>query len=157
MGDTIVKGVGCWDDVEKIKGEGWDDDETTAEAVTEELALSVMTAYLGDAVFARRFLDCMNIIRAKNADYSQGEDKRDRIAAFRRIARDIEITMKQAWAVFAQKHWGAIMKFVKDGQVESEPIGGRINDMINYCVLLGAIVDEEHEGIEATRRFFEEK
>lgn len=121
------------------------DNEITDEIVSEATVLAVMTAYLGDAVFAQRFLDCMNIMRVKNVDYSQGENKRDRIAAFRRIARDINVSMKQAWAVFAQKHWGAIMKFVKDGRVESEPIDGRINDLINYCVLFGAIVDDERQ------------
>ena len=108
-----------------------------------EAMMRNLVEYLGDDVFAARFLDCMDIIRTKNADYTQGTAKRDRVAAFRRIAGDVNITMKQAWAVFAQKHWGAVMKFVKDGQVESEPIDGRINDMINYMVLLGAIVDDE--------------
>lgn len=106
------------------------------------MVLDVVASYLGDRAFARRFVDCMDIMRTKNVDYSQGEDREDRIAAFRRIARDVNISMRQAWAVFAQKHWGAIMKFVKDGRVESEPIDGRINDLINYLVLLGAIKDD---------------
>ncbi len=102
-----------------------------------------LTQYLGDPVFAKRFTECISMLRSKNKDYSQGEQQGDRIAAFRRIARDINITMRQAWAVFCQKHWGAVMKFVKDGTVESEPIDGRINDIINYMVLLGAIIDDE--------------
>lgn len=105
--------------------------------------VDTLTEYLGDRVFARRFVDCMTIIRAKNADYTQGTAKRDRIAAFRRVAADIDTTMAKVWATFAQKHWGAVMAFVKNGQVESEPIDGRINDLINYFVLLGAIV---HDG-----------
>lgn len=101
-----------------------------------------LTRYLGDAVFAKRFAECMGIIKRKNADYSQGEQKGDRIAAFRRIGRDIGVTMPQVWAIFAQKHWGAVMKFVKDGILESESLDGRINDLINYFVLLGAIVED---------------
>jgi hypothetical protein len=104
-----------------------------------------LTDYLRDPVFAKRFADCIDMLRSKNKDYSQGEQQGDRIAAFRRIARDINITMRQAWAVFCQKHWGAVMKFVKDGTVESEPIDGRINDIINYMVLLGAIIDDERK------------
>ena len=107
--------------------------------------LEIVTEYLGDAVFARRFVDCMSMIRVKNADYSQNEQKGDRIAAFRRISRDIGIPMTKVWAVFCQKHWGAIMRFIKDGHVESEPIDGRINDVINYHVLLGAIIDDVKE------------
>jgi hypothetical protein len=101
-----------------------------------------LTAYLGDDFFARQFTDCIDMIRKKNADYSQGEQKGDRIAAFRRIAKDVNITMEQAWAVFCQKHWGAVMKYVKEGTVESEAIEGRIHDVINYMVLLAAIIDD---------------
>lgn len=99
-----------------------------------------LAGYMGDEFFAEKFAECIDLIKIKNADYSQGEQKGDRIAAFRRIARDINITMPQAWAVFCQKHWGAIMKYVKDGAVESEPIEGRITDVINYMVLLSAII-----------------
>lgn len=112
-----------------------------ADATKDDL-VAFLTAYLRDPVFAQRFADCVDLIRAKNADYSQGEDKKDRIAAFRRISRDIDVSMPKVWAIFAQKHWGAVMKYVKDGTVESEPIDGRINDLINYFVLLGAIVGD---------------
>jgi hypothetical protein len=114
----------------------------TVENMPQEYLEAIIAKYMGDEVFAKRFAECITMLRRKNADYSQGEQKGDRIAAFRRIARDINITMPQAWAVFCQKHWGAVMKFVKDGIVESEPIGGRINDIINYMVLLGAIIDD---------------
>lgn len=137
--------------------EAFNDAEQTNPVISQEMVLTVIAEYLGDPVFAQRFLDCMNIMRVKNVDYSQGENKRDRIAAFRRIARDVNVTMEQAWAVFAQKHWGAIMKYVKDRVLASEPIGGRINDLINYCVLLGAIVDEDREGVEAAQEFFRGK
>jgi hypothetical protein len=115
------------------------------EVYTKDILVQFLTRYMGDAVFANRFADCIDMLKSKNADYSQGEQKGDRIAAFRRISRDVNISMKQAWAVFCQKHWGAVMKFVKDNTVESEPIDGRINDIINYMVLLGAIINDEKE------------
>jgi hypothetical protein len=101
-----------------------------------------LTAYTGDDFFARKFAECLDLIKRKNADYSQGEQKGDRIAAFRRIAKDVGITMEQAWSVLCQKHWGAVMKYVKEGTLESEPIEGRITDIINYMVLLAAIVED---------------
>lgn len=112
---------------------------------TQNDLFAMISTYMRDPVFARRFTDCIHMLRSKNADYSQGEQAGDRIAAFRRIARDINIPMKKAWAVFAQKHWGAVMKFVKDDTLESEPIDGRINDLINYFVLLGAIISDERK------------
>ena len=113
--------------------------------VNIDLVQGVIAAYLDDEVFAERFASCIEIIRRKNADYSQNEQKQDRIAAFKRIARDIDVPVRKAWAVFAQKHWGAIMRYVKDGLVESEPIRGRIDDMINYLVLLSSIIDWESD------------
>lgn len=124
---------------ELVKASSAEDPEQALESVL----FDVVSAYLGDHLFAARFTECMEILRRKNADYSQNEQKRDRVAAFKRIARDVGISTRQAWAVFAQKHWGAIMRYVKDGFVESEPLDGRINDMINYLVLLGAIVEWE--------------
>lgn len=105
--------------------------------------LAYLTAYLGDAVFARRFADCIDLIRAKNADYTQGTAKSDRIAAFRRISKDIGVSMEKVWGVFFGKHLSAIQKYIKDGQLESEPIDGRIADAINYLVLLDAIIKDE--------------
>lgn len=110
---------------------------------THDELVSFIACYLGDEVFARRFADCITTIRSKNADYTRGENKIDRIAAFRRIADDVGLSMQKVWAVFASKHWSAVMRFVKEDLVESEPVDGRINDIINYCVLLGAII---HDG-----------
>lgn len=103
---------------------------------------SLVAAYMKDHVFARRFCECIEIIRKKNADYSQGEQKGDRIAGFRKIAADMELPMRKVWGVFFSKHMQAIKKFLKDGYVESEPIDQRINDAINYLVLLGPIIEE---------------
>lgn len=101
-----------------------------------------LTAYTGDDFFARQFADCLDLIRKKNADYSQGEQKGDRIAAFRRLAKDNGITMEQVWGVLCGKHLGAVHKFIKEGIVESEHIEGRIHDVINYMILLAAIIDD---------------
>ncbi len=112
------------------------------EHLSPEEMRKTLAGYMGDDFFAEKFMECIDLIKVKNADYSQGEQKGDRIAAFRRIARDINITMEQAWAVFCQKHWGAVMKYIKQGTVESEPIEGRISDIINYMVLLAAIIED---------------
>lgn len=112
--------------------------------VKDEL-VKFLTSYMGDEVFAKRFADCIDMMKAKNADYSQGEQKGDRIAAFRRIAKDVDIPMTKVWSVLFSKHHGAIVKFIKDGYVESEPIDGRINDIINYMVLLGAIISDQEK------------
>lgn len=136
--------VGCQEPEINLRGMSRDECiRLIGENAGDDTLFQFLNGYLHDAVFARRFADCLPMLRSKNADYTQGEQKSDRVAAFKRIAKDVNITPKQAWAVLCQKHWGAVMRFVKEGFVESEPIHGRINDIINYMVLLGAIVSEE--------------
>src|SRR5574337_90506 len=72
---------------------------------------------------------------------------KDRLANFRRNAEALGIAMETVWAVYAAKHWDAIMQFVKDittktDRVRSEPIEGRIDDLIVYLLLFKAILAE---------------
>src|SRR5574337_1295810 len=70
---------------------------------------------------------------------------KDRLANFRRNAEALGIAMETVWAVYAAKHWDAVMQFVKDvatrtDRVRSEPIEGRIDDLIVYLLLFKAII-----------------
>ncbi len=76
----------------------------------------------------------------KGADYTRGSE--DRLANFRRNAESLGLDMRQVWAVYASKHWDAIMTWVKNGQVESEPIEGRLYDIATYA-LLGILIARE--------------
>ena len=53
------------------------------------------------------------------------------------------MTTVQVWAVFANKHWDAIMAFIKTGKAESEAIEGRFDDVHNYLYLLEGIIKEQ--------------
>lgn len=107
-----------------------------------------ITAYLGDEFFARKFADCIDLIRKKNSDYTQGHGAHDRIAHFRAAAQDLDLPMLKIWQVFVRKHWATIQKFANGGKLESEPIDGRIDDVINYMVLLAAIIEDGKADIE---------
>ena len=72
---------------------------------------------------------------------------KDRLANFRRNAEALGLSMETVWAVYAAKHWDAIMQFVKDvatrtNRVRAEPIEGRIDDLIVYLLLFKAILAE---------------
>lgn len=85
----------------------------------------------------------VDLLKAKNKDYSTDGDP---LAGFKKIASDLGITPFQVWAVFASKHWQALTNFAKSNKAESEPIEGRIMDMINYSVLLHLlIIDSKSE------------
>jgi hypothetical protein len=79
----------------------------------------------------------------KGHDYAGDEDP---FSNFKERAIDLGLSKEQIWAVYACKHWDAIMTFCKEGQVASEPIEGRLEDVILYCLLLmGMIETDQHE------------
>lgn len=74
----------------------------------------------------------------------------DRLANFRRNARDMELTAEQVWRVYAGKHWDALNQWIKDraaGQQRprSESLLGRADDLIVYSILLKAMILEAEE------------
>src|SRR5690606_34800971 len=79
---------------------------------------------------------------SKGEEYSRDEDQ---LANFKRGAKDADISPRQVWVVFFNKHIDAIKTWVRDGKEGSEPIEGRIDDAILYLILLKAIVVEYKE------------
>jgi hypothetical protein len=59
------------------------------------------------------------------------------------LAKDVDVDIHKVWAIYAGKHWDAIMSFIKTGKVESEGIVGRIDDLHNYLYLFEAILTEK--------------
>ena len=71
----------------------------------------------------------------------------DRLANFRRNGQALDLPMETIWAVYAGKHWDAIQQYVKDlaagkHRERAEPISGRLDDLIVYCILMKAMVEE---------------
>lgn len=88
------------------------------------------------------FADALIIAEQKGADYTKGST--DALANFKEGGKAIGINPKEVCWVFMNKHYQAIINYVRtDGKSESEPISERIKDMINYLVLLQAIITEE--------------
>lgn len=69
----------------------------------------------------------------KGHDYA-GDD--DALANFKLAGERLGLEPLKVWGVYASKHWAAIETFIKEGDVKSEPIEGRIEDMILYLFLL---------------------
>jgi hypothetical protein len=71
----------------------------------------------------------------------------DRLANFRRNAKNLGLNMEDVWAVYAGKHWDAIMQYVRDlregkKRERLETIEGRMDDLIVYLVLAKAMYRE---------------
>lgn len=71
----------------------------------------------------------------------------DRLANFRRNAGNLGLEQEQVWAVYAGKHWDALMQYIKDLGTKTvrnrlEPIGGRVDDLLVYLTLFKCMLDE---------------
>ena len=85
------------------------------------------------------------LFTSKNSEYG---DSGDILANFRRLAQQQDLPMSTVWMMLAGKHIDSIQQYVKDvrngkGRNRTEPMSGRIDDLIVYSILLLAIVNEE--------------
>lgn len=75
----------------------------------------------------------------KGHDYA-GEQ--DALSNFKRHAAELGLRPEQVWAVYASKHWDAILTYVREGDVKSEPVEGRVRDLALYLFLLLGLTRE---------------
>lgn len=74
----------------------------------------------------------------------------DRLANFRRNGQTLGLPMEVIWAVYYNKHHDAVMQFINDlvngkSRERIEPLSGRLDDMIVYCILFKAMLRERGE------------
>lgn len=97
------------------------------------------------AKFVQDFLEthCLPVMASKGAEYSRGEV--DVNSNFKRVGEGLGISPLKAALVYAAKHWDSIVNYVKnDGKVNlSEPIEGRLGDMLNYILIIASLIEEE--------------
>ena len=85
----------------------------------------------------------LEVMRKKGHDYRQGNDA-DLIHNFRTVSEAVNEPMEKVWFTYFFKHYAALATYIKEGgQSESEPIEGRITDMIVYLLLFHEIVREK--------------
>ncbi len=82
------------------------------------------------------------LLRVKGADYTRKDP--DRLSNFKTVANSLGLDPLQVWAVYAGKHWEAIMSYIKTGKAESEAIEGRLDDLCNYLYLAEALIKEKN-------------
>ena len=86
-----------------------------------------------------------HLLVVKGGEYAGSED---RLANFKRGAALVGVTPMQCLMIYMSKHYDAVSTFVRDeaagkSRPRSEPIEGRIDDLINYCLLLKGLVREQ--------------
>lgn len=88
---------------------------------------------------------CEQLLDVKGNDYTTGGDRLDN---FKKVAEMVGVTPLQVWAVYSMKHIFALLKYVRSGAVQSEPIEGRFADARNYIDLgYGLHVERVQTGV----------
>ncbi len=87
------------------------------------------------------FTECAEVLDEKGHDYTEHDD---RLADFIEDARDMRITVRQAWGVKFNKQVRAMKTWARGRDLRSEPLRSRVVDVINYALLgLCILADEE--------------
>ena len=101
-------------------------------------------AMFNELIIKKTFETIQDLSTNKGHEYS-GED--DALSNFKRNAERVGITPMQVWAVFAGKHYDSICTYIKESmsqekRVLTEPIDGRIDDLITYLLLLKGLIHD---------------
>lgn len=116
-----------------------------------------MSRLYGDKTWKAILDETLNNIAFLN--HNKGEeykaDDNDQLANFRRRAIALDIQPEVVWGIYAGKHMDALETYIKDvkngkSRFRSEPLAGRIDDLIMYLILLKAMV-AEREAVEKVR------
>ena len=101
--------------------------------------------------FVQKFFEeyCVKILNTKGNEYSLHQI--DVNNNFKRAGNELEIEPKKILWIFLKKHLDAILAFINKGNVESEPIEGRIGDAINYLFILASLIEEDKPKIKCNK------
>jgi len=91
------------------------------------------------------FTETKQLLKVKGGEYAA---EQDRLANFNRGALLTGMPRLSVAFVYLSKHYDAISREVQDRAAgitreKSESFEGRIHDLINYCLLLKAIIRED--------------
>lgn len=100
-----------------------------------------------ERLLASSIAEIQKLSKLKGGEYA---GDMDRLANFRRNGEALGQEPELVWAVYAGKHWDAIQQYCKDlaqgkTRQRAEPISGRLDDLIVYCLLMKAMVEEREE------------
>ena len=98
-----------------------------------------------EVLFADTVVELGNLLHVKGGEYS---DNTDRLSNFHRGAALTSIQPLTVLFVYMSKHYDAVATYIRDQEtgferVRSEPIEGRLYDLMNYCLFALAIIQDE--------------
>jgi hypothetical protein len=101
-----------------------------------------------DKLVAETWETIVELGKKKGGEYSGDHD---RLENFRRNGERLNLPMEMVWAIYAAKHWDAIMQYCADvstgrfNRPRMESLSGRCDDLIVYLLLFKAMLIERGE------------
>jgi hypothetical protein len=96
-----------------------------------------------DAVTERIWVQVKRMRDTKGKEYAKTADRFDN---FNRLSAKLGLPRNKVWQVYFQKHLDAVESYIENGKAySSEPILGRIVDLITYLTLLGGMIEEDQK------------
>jgi len=81
----------------------------------------------------------------KRIEYTEGNHMDNVLWNFENSAKDVDSTPMKVLVIFLNKHLSSLKSYFRTGKEFSESIEGRIMDIINYLLLLVAMIRSERE------------
>jgi hypothetical protein len=99
----------------------------------------------------KTFTELNVLLETKGVEYSGSED---RLSNFKRGSALTGCTPLQVLFIYLSKHYDAFATYIRDeakgvDRVRSESIEGRLDDIMNYCLLAKALVREVSVGTQS--------
>ena len=86
----------------------------------------------------------LDLMEKKGIEYTVSDD--DKLANFKSIGERLKCKPEFVAMVYLLKHMDSVRNYVLQGtEASNEPIEGRLRDIRNYCLLLGALIKERKE------------
>jgi len=86
----------------------------------------------------------MELMRVKGKEYTVSDE--DKLKNFKSIGDRLKCEPEFVATVYLLKHMDSVRNFILEGvEASDEPIEGRLRDIRNYCLLLGALIKEKRE------------
>ena len=106
-----------------------------------------------EAIVATTISSVQFLLKIKGGEYT---DYTDRLSNFKRGATLTGCTPLQVLFIYLSKHYDGVASYVKTSATgspreSSEPIEGRFDDIINYCILAKALIAEEKGEVTASK------
>lgn len=102
-----------------------------------------MNAQEFEKVVEETIVSIRKLLEVKGGEYAGTED---RLSNFKRGAASTGCTPLQVAFIYAAKHWDSIASYTRNpNRPSSEPIEGRLDDLINYCLLIKGIIREARQ------------